>query len=358
MQRNGRNIKITFLVRYFTIGGLERVVIALANEYVKRGYSTQIVVISRGKRNSLITELDRRIEIIFLDGNVFEKTKKLREITKGRLIHIHFGDGKIHPWIRLQILGRKKTITYHSVYKHKRNWILNKVDYLFNCGMNKVIAVSDAVKDFCISDVGLNEKNIVVIKNGIKIEDRKVEKPGLDSKVHFLVLCSLYPHKNHKEIIQNFIKLKKEGIDNWHIYFVGDGPCMAQLFLEARASGIEENITWYGAVWEQTLVDSIFKKADILLSASTYEGFPISILEAMRYHIPLMLSDIPPHREVGGENAFYFKLGNYDSFKEIYLQIYNDKNILVKKGEELYRRLNQFDVNDTVEKYLNIYEQI
>ena len=118
---NGENIKITLLVRYFTIGGLERVVIALANEYVSRGFDTQIVIVSRGKRNSLNTELDPRIEIVFLAGNPVAKARKLKAVTKGRLVHIHFGDGKIHPWIRLQLMNSIKTITYHSVYRHKRN---------------------------------------------------------------------------------------------------------------------------------------------------------------------------------------------------------------------------------------------
>lgn len=190
------------------------------------------------------------------------------------------------------------------------------------------------------------------------MESRKVEKVPGELKLKFLVLCSLYPHKNHKEIIQNFIQLKEEGIDNWHLYFVGDGPCMSQLFLQAREGGIEEKITWYGAVWEKNLIDWIFRKVDILLSASTYEGFPISILEAMRYHIPLMLSNIPPHREVGGESALYFELGNYDSFKERFFEINNNKSILEEKGEELYSRLSQFDINYTVNQYKEIYQQV
>lgn len=356
MKQNGK--KIIFLVRYFTIGGLERVVITLANEYVEKGYNTKIVVISRGKRNSLITELDKRVEIVFLDGCFWKKTKKIKEIAKEGILHINFGDGKIHPWIRMSLIGARKTITYHSVYKHKRNWFLNKIDYLFNCKIKKVVAVSEAVKDFCINDIGLNEKNVIVIKNGIKVESRKVEKVPGELKLKFLVLCSLYPHKNHKEIIQNFIQLKEEGIDNWHLYFVGDGPCMSQLFLQAREGGIEEKITWYGAVWEKNLIDWIFRKVDILLSASTYEGFPISILEAMRYHIPLMLSNIPPHREVGGESALYFELGNYDSFKERFFEINNNKSILEEKGEELYSRLSQFDINYTVNQYKEIYQQV
>lgn len=355
---NGNELKITLLVRYFTIGGLERVVIALANEYVRRGYDTQIVIISRGKRNSLITELNNKVEIVFLDGNPIEKAQKLKRVIKGRIVHIHFGDGKIHPWIRLQLIGSMKTITYHSVYRHKRNWYLNKLDYLFNRKITKIVAVSDAVKDFCVQDVRLKPNNIIVIKNGMKIKDRKKLYLSNSSRLEFLVLCSLYPHKNHKEIIEKFAKLKEDGIDNWHITFIGDGPCMAQLYLQARDLDLENNITWLGAIWNQTIVDSVFSKMDILLSASTYEGFPVSILEAMRYHIPLMLSDIPPHREVGGDVAFYFQLGDYNSFKHTFMEIYNNSMLLENRGNDTFERLKKFDINYTVEQYLNVYKEI
>ena len=228
---NGENIKITLLVRYFTIGGLERVVIALANEYVSRGFDTQIVIVSRGKRNSLITELDPRIEIVFLAGNPVAKARKLKAVTKGRLVHIHFGDGKIHPWIRLQLMNSIKTITYHSVYRHKRNCLLNKIDYMFNRKLPVIVAVSDAVKEFCCNDVGLPSEHVRVIKNGMKIEDLKKSSSERKECIDFLVLCSLYPHKNHKEIIENFSTLLGGGIDNWHLTFIGDGPCMSELFL-------------------------------------------------------------------------------------------------------------------------------
>lgn len=356
--KRGENYKITLLVRYFTIGGLERVVIALANEYVARGFDTQIVIVSRGKRNSLITELDPRIEIVFLDGNPLAKARKLKKVTKDRIVHINFGDGKIHPWIRLQLVNSVKTITYHSVYRHKRNAFLNKVDYLFNHKLPIIVAVSDAVKEFCCQDVGLPSENVVVIKNGMKVEDLKNSTPKDKGCINFLVLCSLYPHKNHKEIIRHFSKLSEEGVNNWHLTFIGDGPCMSELVLDAKEKNMLDKITWLGAVWNREIVNDVFAKSDILLSASTYEGFPISILEAMRYHIPLFLSDIPPHREAGGDAAFYYELGNYESFKEGYMLIDKEYSSLSERGDMIFDRLQQFNIDKTIDMYLNVYKEV
>lgn len=358
MMEHGDELKITLLVRYFTIGGLERVVIALANEFVSRGYDTQIVIISRGKRNSLITELDPRIEIVFLDGSPLLKGLKLRKITKGRLVHINFGDGKIHPWIRAHLVGEQKTITYHSVYRHKRNFVLNKFDYMINCRLPAIVAVSDAVKHFCCADVGLAPEKVFVIKNGIKFESLKTQRCYRNDRIEILVLCSMYPHKNHKEIIEHFSTMLMEGIDNWHLTFIGDGPCMSELFIEAKNNDLLDKITWLGAVWNRELINSVFTRMDILLSASTFEGLPISILEAMRYHMPLWLSDIPPHREIGGDAAYYFTLGSYDSFKSTYLKINEEYVLLSNRGDLAFERMKHFNLDNTVDDYLMVYQTI
>ena len=48
-------------------------------------------------------------------------------------------------------------VTCHSVYSHKRNHILNFIDRLFSLQTKRVIAVSDAVRDFCVNEVKMQK---------------------------------------------------------------------------------------------------------------------------------------------------------------------------------------------------------
>lgn len=355
-----RRLEIVFLVRYFTIGGLERVVIALANEYVKRGHAVRIIVISKGKRNSLITELDKRVEIYFLDGTILKKIKLLRQLTKNRLIHINFGDGKIHPIIRLAIIGRKKVITYHSVYRHKRNRLLNAIDFMFSCSIKRVVAVSDAVKNFCIEDIHLAPQKITVIKNGINVEDRSINNNIVEKRNSFniLVLCSLYPHKNHSQLIKMIKYYSEHFNDSFKLLLIGDGPCLSDVFLEAKELEINQNIEWFGAVWNTKLVDYIFQNADVFVSASKYEGFPISILEAMRYRLPLLLSDIPPHREIGENSAIFYSLDDYPDFSNKLFYLFQNRKIREELGDASFNQLKQYDLRNTADQYIAVYNEV
>jgi len=351
-------MKITLLLRYFTIGGLERVVSSLANGYVKDGHDVQIIVLSKGKRNSLITEIDPKVKVIFLNGGIIHKISEIRRLTEGRIVHIHFGDGKIHPIIRMGLLNRKIVITCHSVYSHKRNILLNNVDRLFSLQAKKIVAVSDAVREFCVNEVKIADNKVCVIKNGI---ERNGEKISIKKKntLNIVSLASLYPHKNHIYLIRALAELNKQQEIPFKLYMIGDGPCMAELYLEAVALGLGDNIVWYGAVWQKKLVRDIIKKSDVFVSASKYEGFPISILEGMIYGLPMILSSTPPHREMIGNNGLFFDFDeDYHTFIDSFVKFYNDVEVRKSMSESSYKMVEKYDMIKTIDSYIKVYEEV
>ena len=269
-------MRVSFLLRYFTIGGLERVVVSLANAYYSKGIDVDIIVVSKGKRNSLITELNPNIKINFLEGTFFNKIIELRRYTKGRLVHVNFGDGKIHPLLRCFIFDRLKIITYHSNYSHKRNKIKNLLDKWWFNNFKHIVAVSDSVKDFCLNEIKY-PNNITVIKNAIQDEITNISKANWSSDksvLKIVSLSSLYPHKNHKLLINSLGILKEKYPDvNVEISIIGDGPCLSELYQTSIKLGLN-NIRWYGAIWDKKLVGNILQQSDLYeLLEKEYKGY-------------------------------------------------------------------------------------
>ena len=54
----------------------------------------------------------------------------------------------------------------------------------------------------------------------------------------------------------------------------------------------------------------VIQNYDLFIMPSKYEGFPLSVFEAMAAGLPLMLSDIEPLTSIVKENAIYFQLDN------------------------------------------------
>lgn len=350
-------MKITLLLRYFNIGGLERVVSSLANSYVERGIDTQIIILYSGRNNALITELDRRVELHILEGNKIQKMKKLRKLTKDRIVHIHFGNGKIFPLVKLALIERDCVITYHSDYSHKRNWFLNRIDHILLHDMKAVIAVSDAVKRFCVEDVHIKEKDIEIIENAINLPLMERKNVYNSNVVRLISLANLFPHKNQITILKALEICKQRG-NKIILYMMGDGPEMAKLYQYYLEHDLDGMVIWYGNVWHRRFVEQLLDEVDGFISASKFEGFPLSILEGMAYRLPLILSNIAAHRGVAGDAALYFETNDYTKLADIFSDFCTKKEVRERMGLKSANLYMQHDMNNFVTSYLDIYRRI
>lgn len=83
----------------------------------------------------------------------------------------------------------------------------------------------------------------------------------------------------------------------------GDGPHRRRLERMARELGVAHRVVFTGYV--SNLWD-LMKRADALVSLSRFEGCPNVVLEAMACGCPLIVSDIPAHREILDERSALF----------------------------------------------------
>jgi glycosyltransferase involved in cell wall biosynthesis len=351
-----RPLKLCLLLRYFTVGGLERVVIALANSYVARGIDVRVVVLSTGKRNSLVTELDPRVDIRLLSGSRSEKVTALRELTRDRLVHVHFGDGHTHSLFRAALAGRSVVVTYHSVYTHKRTWWHNRIDQFWASRASAIIAVSAAVKTFCTDEVGIPADRVTVIPNGIEPRARDARPRDTNGGLEALSLSSLYPHKNHGVLLGGVAAARRGGTDV-RLRMVGDGPSMAALYRSCIDLGLRDAVDWYGAVWRRDIVEPLLASADVFVSGSRFEGLPLSVLEGMAYGLPLVLSDIPPHREAAGDAALYFGCDDPKGLASALCTLAEDRTLRERLQRASRKRLERFDFDRYVDAHLAVYQQ-
>jgi glycosyltransferase involved in cell wall biosynthesis len=87
------------------------------------------------------------------------------------------------------------------------------------------------------------------------------------------------------------------GDEGSRLTYIGGGSLETQLADEIRASGLQDRVQLTGLISR----DEVFVRcadADLFVSTSRGEGLPVAVLEAMATGCPVVLSDIPPHREL------------------------------------------------------------
>jgi glycosyltransferase involved in cell wall biosynthesis len=86
-------------------------------------------------------------------------------------------------------------------------------------------------------------------------------------------------------------------------FLCGDGPLVSATEELVREEGLSGRVFLPGYV---TNIWRWMKRADVFVSASLFEGMPNTVMEAMACGCPIVVSDIPSHREILDENSATF----------------------------------------------------
>ena len=147
---------------------------------------------------------------------------------------------------------------------------------------------------------------LCVIRNGVS-RKRSSELPSVSrsnscARDGFRVtnVARLEPVKNLSVLIDAFARCHD---DVMRLTLVGSGELESTLRLQAKKAGVERAISFAGLV-PRTQVYDYLEQTDVFVSTSWIEGVPIAVLEAMLCERPVILSDIPAHREIADGTDF------------------------------------------------------
>jgi glycosyltransferase involved in cell wall biosynthesis len=234
------------------------------------------------------------------------KFRKVVKAEKPDIVHTHL----FWPTVIARLSVPKKIpliTTIHAFiassveYKHWYIRFLDKLTYRFRKSIIIVVA-KNALQEY-FSFLKLKPYKAYALYTFVDIArfDISHAKPKEPSPVFRLVsVGALRTQKNHNYLIKAFAALKNKDIE-LHIYGTGNleqelqqeiNETGARVILKGEARNIEEIITQY----------------DLYIMSSGFEGFSLSVLEAMAMEMPLLLSDIPSFREQCDGIATFFSL--------------------------------------------------
>lgn len=243
--------------------------------------------------------------------------------------------GRMNPWIG-------KFIAQFHLFALKR------CKYLIAC--SKTIA-EKMKRAYCV--------NIQAIQNGVDTEKFQCQKtksrkdlysqfPLNESTKIFICTNSFIPRKHNDEIAEAFIQAE---LQEAALVFLGDGPLLNDIKEKFKAYS---NILFLG---KQKNVAAYLQNADFFVSASESEGLPNAVLEALACRCPVILSDIPQHKEildVMPNCGMIFPLHNREALKAILNQCLNSS--FVNANIAIFN--SPFTMKKMGESYKKYYEGI
>jgi glycosyltransferase involved in cell wall biosynthesis len=116
-----------------------------------------------------------------------------------------------------------------------------------------------------------------------------------DDDVAMICVARLVPSKRVDVLIDAVAHLRQEVEDRRpsaaHLVIVGDGPSLPALRLQAERLGITDAVTFAGGLAYRDIPEAM-TSADLAVSASAYEGFGLTIIEAMAAGLAVVATNV------------------------------------------------------------------
>ena len=221
--------------------------------------------------------------------------------------------------------------------------------------ISRIITISNTV----IEQIESSVKNIPtdIIYTGVNTKFYNTNLPVNNKKGNpqLLFVGVLYSHKNLKAIIHSMPKIIDE-FPKVHFQIVGDGEEYVQLKTLIKMKKLENNIELLGRISDDEL-KSRYASCDIYISASTHEMLDLPAIEVMACGKPVVLSDIPVHKELinASKAGRTFSLEDKSDIISKIKEVYADKETLNIQARNF---AEQNDWSNVCKKVSDIYQKI
>ena len=219
------------------------------------------------------------------------------------------------------------------------------------CGA--IINVSEANRGLALARQIAPKAKLITVHNGIPDVLARA-RPGRVETPVIVMLARFAEQKNQAALVRAVASLAAPV----SVLFVGDGPTRPAVEELVRSLNLETRVTFAG---ERLDVADILASAHIFALSTNWEGFPVSILEAMRAGLPVIASDVGGVREsvVDGDTGFVVPARDEEALKQRLSQLVESPALRCVMGGSGRRRYEQcFTVRAMAEKTLRVYEAI
>lgn len=342
-------MKIVHVIWGLTIGGTESMLCDIVNGQIERGNNVSIIVVNNTIDERITNRISSKCTIYKCNRSLHSKNPlpilRLNILLlrlKPEIIHCHMDNlGKF-----IKVKGQAKMVrTIHSNMS-------SSID--FNC-YDKLFSISKSVWKRTMSQ-GYDSD---IVYNGIHTEYIKVRTSlSFHSPIRIINVGRLEEIKGQQILVQAANILKSKGIKDFTIDFIGDGSNHKDLEALINELKLSNQIRLLGFK-DRAYVYNLLCDYDIYVQPSLFEGFGLSLAEAMAAKLPVITSNLEGPMEVIDEGRYGipFKSGDANDLADKLESII--KGSLKIDTESSYKYvINNFGINNTVDKYLSEYDDL
>tara|TARA_Y100001968_G_C19426074_1_gene754429 strand:- start:319 stop:1413 length:1095 start_codon:yes stop_codon:yes gene_type:complete len=335
----GKNISFGYL-KY-----LERV-IPIINK--KNAYTT--LYFDANTNSKTISVLSKINPSIILYKNT-SQLKKMINSNNTDIVFIPNGSfinfGKLPVIVMLQNMEPFCDFMIKNSFMIRLRNFLNRVKFTLAAHKSdKIIAVSEHVKDIVKNKILLDPRKISVIYHGTDIQKiNYIYKRNRQSTI--LTVGSIRAARGLEDIIKALSIIKKYH-SNTRLIVAGSNDKSTKKYFNylkklAKNNNVEDIITWKGFINTEEL-NELYQNSDVYVMSSKTEACPNTALEAMANKCRIISTTNGPMPELFKDCSLYYKAGDWNELSMKILQVFSESDSKYYTSKNLaYKRSLDFN---------------
>ncbi len=207
---------------------------------------------------------------------------------------------------------------------------------------DRLVTVSEASKADIVEQYGIPEEKIDVVYNGADPSFSPLDEEAVDhvrqefagGDPYFLFVGALHPRKNIARMVRAFQLFRGQTNEPYKLVLAGNPMWWTSAMNEALNGLRDSSAVIFTGHLERKDLQRLVGAAEAMIYVSTFEGFGIPMVEAMRSGVPVIASNISSMPEVAGDAAIFVDPFSVDSIAHGMERIRSDEyvNEIREKG--------------------------
>jgi glycosyltransferase involved in cell wall biosynthesis len=363
--------RICFGITELDQGGAERALVQIVTRLDRARWSPHVICLA--EPGPLVEPLEAAgIEVTCLDATpsknpfrVWSLVKQFREILKSlqpELLQTFLFHANIVGRFAARTTSVKHVLSGIRVAE-KRSKLPLRLDRWTQSRVDRHVCVSQAVADFSMQQGGLDRAKIVVIPNGVDVEQFSLAEPcdltqfGVQRGSRVLLSVGrIDEQKDPLRLLEAFCEIAKQFADV-ELLYVGHGPLETQLREQIQRSDCSPRVHTIG--WQPD-IPGIMKSSNALVLASRWEGMPNVVLEAGAAGLPVVTTNVEGVTEIMKSDEFGVLVGIQDTESLIHgiSTVLKDSSIADRAIALQSVISTDFTWNSVVQRYERLFEEL
>lgn len=344
-------MNILILVSSLNYGGAEKQAVLDANMLSGAG-NVYLGIFKDGDLRSLLNE---RVKVVkFEKQNYLSTAGKLAKFIKENnidVVHNHL----YAPMIISALASLKAKVPvlwhFHGHHFEVRRLPLNLLSKLPT--VKHTIFVCAALARYFEEQYWFPKKKITVMYNSSQIQKLPKLKPN-DNVLRIGFIGRVVKLKRIQYLVEVAAHLKKQGLTDFEVMVVGDGPEREAMEKLARDKGVADQVKFLGF---RSDIENLYNQFDLFVLPSEEEALSLALIDAGRCALPSLAFDVGGNKEiiVNGETGFI--VNSLDELKEKVTALCKSEILREKMGEKAEEHTKIFSEENHRKSLLDLYSK-